>query len=102
MVRRDVLRNMVRYNFGDAAAKLTPKVSLGEVQAEDSAKMVTAFSQAGYVIHPSQYAGIDRRLSLPARVLTPEEANPPPPEQGPPPANDPQQGPPPQKQGAPA
>jgi Protein of unknown function (DUF935) len=70
MLRRDVLRNLVRYNYGDAAAQLTPKVSLGEVQAEDAAKMTTAFAQAGYVIHPSQYSGIDRRLNLPARDLT--------------------------------
>lgn len=73
MLRRDVLRNLVRYNFGDKAAQLTPKVSLGEVQAEDAAKMITAFSQAGYVVHASQFAGIDRRLSLPMRVIEPHE-----------------------------
>lgn len=75
MLRRDVLRNLVRYNYGDKLAKLTPKVSLGEVEAEDEAKLITAFAQlqsSGY-IHPSQQPGIDRRLNLPARVLAPGE-----------------------------
>lgn len=72
-LRRDVLRNLIRYNFGDAAVLLTPKISLGELQVEDAASMITAFSHVGFAIHPSQMAGIDRRLNLPARTLTPEE-----------------------------
>ena len=72
MLRRDVLRNLVRYNFGDAAARLTPMVSMGEVQPEDAASLMTAVAQlqrSGYV-HHSQHAGIDRRLNLPPRDLT--------------------------------
>lgn len=72
MLRRDVLRNLVRYNYGDQAAQLTPKVSMGEVQAEDAASLITAIAalqRSGYV-HHSQHAGIDRRLNLPPRDLT--------------------------------
>ena len=78
MVRRDVLRNLVRYNFGDKAIPLTPKVSLGEVEQEDIAKLMTAVAQlmsASY-IHESQFAGIDRRLNLPPRIVTEEETKP--------------------------
>jgi phage gp29-like protein len=76
-LRRDVLRNTVRYNYGDKLAALTPKVSLGEVEAEDEARLITAFAQlqSSSYLHPSQYAGIDRRLNLPPRVL--DEAEPP-------------------------
>lgn len=90
LLRRDVLRNLVRYNFGDKAAQLTPKVSLGEVQSEDAAKMMAAVAQlqsSGY-IHESQHAGIDRRLNLPPRDMS---QDPPPPEPAPPPPGQPGQ-----------
>lgn len=70
-LRRDVLRNLVRYNYGDAAAKLTPQVSLGEVQVEDLAKIWMALSQLGLTLDPSQYAQIDRRYNLPPRQIAP-------------------------------
>lgn len=71
-LRRDVLRHLVRYNYGDAAIPLTPKVSLGEVEQEDIAKLMTAVAllqRSGY-IHPSQQAGIDRMINLPPRMVT--------------------------------
>jgi len=88
MVRRDVLRHTVRYNYGDKAIALTPKVSLGDVEQEDVAKLITAFAlleRSGY-LHPSQRPGIDRQLNLPPRVIAPGE-QPPAPAQNPPPPN---------------
>lgn len=90
MLRRDVLRNLVRYNFGDKVAQLTPKVSLGEIQIEDIAKIYTSLGLIGYSLDPSQYAGIERRYNLPPRDMTetppePAPANQPPQEQQPPP-----------------
>lgn len=71
MLRRDVLRNLIRYNFGDAAAPLTPYVSLGEVEPQDRPALMSSVAQlerAGY-IHESQRPGIDRQLNLPPRML---------------------------------
>jgi hypothetical protein len=75
MLRRDVLRNLVRYNYGDKLAALTPLVGLGEVEAEDIAKLIAAFAQlqtSGY-LDPSQLPGTDRMLNLPPRTATPAE-----------------------------
>lgn len=80
MLRRDVLRNLVRYNYGDALAPLTPLVSLGETEQEDIAKLITAFAQlqgSGY-LDPSQYAGVDRQLNLPPRAAAPNQPAAPP------------------------
>lgn len=93
MVRRDVLRHTVRYNYGDQAIALTPKVSLGDVETEDLAARMTAASLAGWTIHPSQYPAVDRSFNLPARVLTPEELAAPAPAR-PPPGKQPPQPPP--------
>lgn len=71
-LRRDVLRHLVRYNYGDAAIPLTPKVSLGEVEQEDIAKLMTAVAlleRSGF-IHDSQRPGIDRMINLPPRIVT--------------------------------
>lgn len=70
MLRRDVLCNLVRYNYGDALAPLTPKVSLGETEATDIAKLMAAIAQletSGF-LDPSQRPGVDRLLNLPARM----------------------------------
>jgi phage gp29-like protein len=83
MLRRDVLRPMVAYNYGpDAARTLTPTVSLGSVERQDLAAMMTAIAQlarAGY-LDGSQYQAIDAQLNLPVREAAPEE--PPPSDQG--------------------
>lgn len=76
MVRTDILRPLVAYNYGDEAAKaLTPLPSLGYTAQQDMAGMMTAVAQlarAGY-IHPSQYAALDAQLGLPVRDMSPEE-----------------------------
>jgi len=74
MLRRDVLRNLVRYNFGDALAPLTPKVSLGETEAQDIAKLMAAIAQlesSGF-LDISQRPGVDRLLNLPPRLANVE------------------------------
>ena len=83
-LRRDVLRPMVRYNYGEReAALLTPHVSLGSVEQQDLAKMMNAIAQlarAGY-LDPSQLPGIDALLNIPVRVAPVEgegEGQPPP------------------------
>lgn len=81
MLRRDVLRNLVRYNYGDTLAVLTPKVSLGEVQVEDLAKLWTALGTMGYTLDASQFPAIERRYNLPPRTIV-ALAPPPEPTQG--------------------
>lgn len=70
MLRRDVLRPMIAYNYGaDAARMLCPMVSLGSVERQDLAAMMNAVAQlarAGY-LDPSQYAALDAQLNLPVR-----------------------------------
>jgi hypothetical protein len=72
MVRMDVFRPLIRYNYGDdAAARFMPRASLGEVEQQDfpnTAKAVAALQTAAY-LHPSQYAGIDEMLNLPPRDM---------------------------------
>ncbi len=75
MLHRDVLMPLVEYNYGQEAAKrLTPSVSLGEVEQHDFAAManaIAALAKAGY-LDPSQFAGIDTELGLPPRQVAPE------------------------------
>jgi hypothetical protein len=74
MLRRDVLRPLVEYNYGpEAARQLCPMVSLGEVEQWDFAKMATAIAalaKSSY-LDPSQYAGTDKMLNLPPRAAEP-------------------------------
>ena len=78
-LKADVLRPLVRYNFGDqAAAKLTPNPSLGYTAQTDMASMMTAIAllaRSNY-LHPSQFAALDAQLGLPPRDLTQETATP--------------------------
>lgn len=71
MLRRDILRPMIAYNYGpEVARQCTPHVSLGSVERQDLAAMLTAVAQlarAGY-LDPSQYAALDAQLNLPPRA----------------------------------
>ena len=104
MLRRDVLQDLVRINFGESAARdLTPIPSLGSVEQSDRAGMLTAVATAyryGF-IDDSQKAGLDAELNLPARTPVasvddeavdqqgpPSEDPPPPPGAAAPPADD--------------
>jgi hypothetical protein len=77
MLVNDVLRPLVRYNFGDDAAQsMTPTVSLGETEHQDFASdagAVALLNRAGF-LHVSQYAGIDQMLGLPERDLAAQAA----------------------------
>jgi hypothetical protein len=70
-IRRDVFFNLVRYNYGDEAARrFTPKITFGKadqsdwhVDADSIAKLVTA-----KFLSPSQFPALDERLNLPPRT----------------------------------
>lgn len=69
VIRRDLLRQWVFYNYGPAAVPLTPQVSLGEIDRVDFSSTAAAIAglARGNYLHPSQFAGIDRLLGLPVR-----------------------------------
>ena len=70
-IARDVVRPWVRYNYGDRALALLPRVSLGDIDKVDLPTMASAIAglSTNY-LDPSQYAGIDRMLGLPERTVT--------------------------------
>ena len=72
MLRRDILKPLVSYNYGpDASRMLTPMISLGSVEQQDwsaYATAVAALAKSGYIA-PDQYAALDERLGLPPRAL---------------------------------
>ncbi len=78
-IARDILRPWVRYNYGDAALPLLPRVALGDVERVDFVATANAIANLSTnYLDPSQYAGIDRMLNLPQRVVTeqaPQEEN---------------------------
>jgi hypothetical protein len=82
MLKRDVLRQMIRFNFGEQAAlDLTPKVTLGMIEQQDfsaHATAIAALTSAKY-LDPSQFPLVDELLSLPPR--DPAGAPPAPPNQ---------------------
>lgn len=69
MIESDLVRPLIRYNFGEEALMLRPKVSLGDSErrnfAED-AKAIAALCQAGF-LSKSQLPEIDNLLVLPQR-----------------------------------
>jgi phage gp29-like protein len=75
MVRYDILRPWVTYNWGEQARSLTPLPSLGTTEEHDLPAMMNAVAnlmRAAY-LHPSQFAEIDRMLGVPVRDLTQDE-----------------------------
>jgi len=72
MLRRDILKPLISYNYGpDAARMLTPMCSLGSVEQQDWSAYATAVAKlatSGYIA-PEQYAAIDTKLGLPPRAL---------------------------------
>lgn len=97
MLRRDVLRQWVALNWGDAAAAtLTPLVNLGTVEEEDLSPRMLAIAalERAQWFAPSQKPAIDATLGFPERdpsetAIEQERYAAPPP----PPPSDPQQGP---------
>lgn len=70
MIHRDILEDLVRYNYGDeAAANLTPTVDLGEVEQQDMIALMNAVAnleRAGFLAD-EQRPAIDVKLGLPVR-----------------------------------
>lgn len=83
MIRRDILRPWVLYNWGEKAQHLVPAVSLGKTEPQDLAPLITAMGSVGYTIHPSQEPEIDEILNLPVRDLTQDPQPQPTPEPAP-------------------
>lgn len=82
---RNVLRRLITLNYGEDALRLTPKVSLGEVDSSDQSKLWTAVStlMAANYFAPDQMAQIDALIGMPVRLppdpedgMTPATGNP--------------------------
>lgn len=70
MIRRDILRPLVRANWGDDFVDLTPTVTMGATDADDFAADASAIASlvtAGF-LDPSQYIDCDDLLGLPKRA----------------------------------
>lgn len=67
MLYEDVSRYLIAVNFGEEAARLAPRVVLSAIEQQDQTEYLRGLASVGYAIHPSQFAGIDARLGLPAR-----------------------------------
>lgn len=76
MIRRDILRPWVLYNWGEKAVHLVPLVNLGTTEPQDLAPLITALASAGYVVHESQMPEIDVMVNLPVRDLSQEPTEP--------------------------
>lgn len=69
MLDRDVVQPLIRYNFGEEALKLRPKISLGDAERRDFHADVAAVAQlfqTGY-LDTSQIIEMDALLGLPKR-----------------------------------
>lgn len=73
MLAREVLRPLVRYNYGDAAVPLTPRVSLGEVEQQDVTGLMSAVaslqSSGWFDDAPEQRPHWDVKLGAPPRQV---------------------------------
>lgn len=98
MIRRDILRPLVAYNYGPGARRLVPRVSMGQTEQQSFAPDITALAHAGYALSPSQFAGIDLAYGLPERApdepIPPAPTSPPPDGEGRAPDAEPDGGPP--------
>lgn len=69
MIRRDLLKPLVKYNFGEPYVSLAPSLSLGSVEQGNfgsDASAVATLVKSGF-LHPSQYPWLDARIGAPAR-----------------------------------
>lgn len=71
-IRNDILKPLVRYNYGDDAAEnLVPMVSLGDTEDQDFATTATAIAalQSSGFFNWTQLPAIDQMLGLPPRDM---------------------------------
>lgn len=66
VIKNDVIRQIIRYNFGDDAMKFSPLVSLGDSERRDWSKDATAAAMIEPAITDSQWNAITTQLGLPA------------------------------------
>lgn len=66
VLRRDLIRQMVRYNFGEDALDYVPEVELGDSERRDWAKDATAAASLAGELTDSQWLAICAQLGIPA------------------------------------
>lgn len=72
MLVRDLLRPMVRYNFGDDALEFMPKISLGDTERREfgaDSIAIATLTKAGYLT-PEQFRQTDEILGFEPRETT--------------------------------
>jgi hypothetical protein len=90
VIREDVYRPLIRYNWGDDAAdRLCPFASMTAVAKQDLNTTLPAYASVGYQLAPDQLPAVDEELGLPVRKEQPPEQQQPPPGDGNPPGNPP-------------
>jgi len=67
MLARDIIRTFVAVNFGRDALHLAPRPSLGDVERQDVAALMTAAIAAGYSLDASQSIALDAAFDMPPR-----------------------------------
>lgn len=71
MVQDDVIRELIRINYGEDLLPLAPRASLGDVTPQDLAALMASVAQlqsSGY-LEDSQKPELDARMGLPVRIL---------------------------------
>lgn len=71
VVQEDVIKELIRLNYGEDLLRLAPKASLGDVTPQDLAALmaaVAALQTSGY-IDESQKPELDARMGLPVRIV---------------------------------
>lgn len=70
MVYEQIVKRMVRYNFGDDDAReLTPLITIEDTEPHDfasNADAVAALTTSGFILTPEQIVAISRKLGLPS------------------------------------
>jgi uncharacterized protein DUF935 len=66
MIKADLVKQIIIYNFGEASLQFAPIVSLGDTERRDWSKDATAAASLSPVITESQWLAITNQLGLPA------------------------------------
>jgi hypothetical protein len=71
MIRRQILRNWVTWNWGEQFARLAPRAQLGETEVRDRTGMWAAAAQLANAkyLHETQLQPLDQMLDLPVREV---------------------------------
>jgi hypothetical protein len=66
MIGRDLVKQIIVYNYGSEALQFAPIVTLGDTERRDWATDATAAASLSPVITESQWLAITNQLGLPA------------------------------------